>query len=93
MALHKALGRLWAASMMLVAAISLGMAGVNPDHFSTIQLLSVLALVNIPYAVWMRRRGNIAAHAWVMLPNYAGLLIAGAFTLAPGRIMHAVAFG
>ena len=91
--LHKTLGRVWAATMMLVAAISLGMTGINPGHFSYIHLLSVLTLVNIPYAIWMRRRGNVRAHAWAMSSNYAGLLIAGAFTLVPGRIMHAVFFG
>jgi uncharacterized membrane protein len=79
--------------MMLVAAISLGMTGINPGHFSYIHLLSVLTLVNIPYAIWMRRRGNVAAHAWAMSSNYAGLLVAGAFTLVPGRLMHAVVFG
>jgi uncharacterized membrane protein len=91
--LHKALGRFWDATMMLVAAISLGMTGINPGHFSYIHLLSVLTLVNIPYAIWMRRRGNVAAHAWAMSSNYAGLLVAGAFTLVPGRLMHAVVFG
>ena len=92
-ALHVTLGRIWAACMMLTAAISLTMTGINPGRFSAIHLLSLLTLVNIPYAIWMRRRGRIAAHAWAMASNYAGLLIAGAFTLVPGRIMHAVIFG
>jgi uncharacterized membrane protein len=91
--LHKALGRVWAVTMMLVAALSLEITGLNPGHFSAIHILSVVTLVNIPYAIWMRRRGNIAAHAWAMSSNYLGLLIAGAFTLVPGRIMHAVVFG
>jgi uncharacterized membrane protein len=91
--LHKTLGRIWAATMMIVAAISLNMTGLNPGHFSAIHLLSILTLVNIPYAIWMRRRGNIRAHAIAMTSNYLGLLAAGAFTLVPGRIMHAVIFG
>lgn len=90
-ALHLALGRIWAATMMLVAAISLTMTGTG--HFSAIHLLSALTLLNIPYAIWMRRRGNIRAHAIAMSSNYAGLLIAGAFTIVPGRVMHAVMFG
>lgn len=91
--LHKTLGRIWAATMMIVAAISLDMTGLNPGHFSVIHLLSVLTLVNIPFAIWMRRRGNIRAHAIAMSSNYVGLLSAGAFTLVPGRILHAVIFG
>jgi uncharacterized membrane protein len=92
-ALHKMLGRIWAATMMIVAAISLTMTGFNPGHFSAVHLLSLLTLLNIPYAIWMRRRGNIRAHAIAMSSNYVGLLIAGAFTLVPGRIMHDVMFG
>jgi uncharacterized membrane protein len=91
--IHRALGSIWAATMMVVAGVSLTMTGINPGHFSAIHLLSVLTLVSIPYAIWMRRRGNIAAHAWAMSANYAGLLIAGAFTFTPGRVMHAVLFG
>jgi uncharacterized membrane protein len=92
-ALHKALGSVWAATMMVVAGVSLGMTGIDPGHFSAIHLLSVLTIVTIPYAIWMRRRGNILGHAWAMSSNYVGLLIAGAFTFAPGRVMHAVLFG
>lgn len=92
-ALHRTLGRVWAAAMMLVAAISFFMTEANAGHFSVIHLLSALTLVNIPYAIWMRRQGNVRAHAVAMTSNYAGLLIAGAFTLVPGRIMHQVVFG
>jgi uncharacterized membrane protein len=88
---HMALGRIWAAAMMILAALSLGIAAQH--HFSPIHLLSAATLVNIPWAIWMRRRGNIAGHAWAMSSNYAGFLAAGAFTLVPGRIMHAVLFG
>jgi uncharacterized membrane protein len=91
--LHRALGSVWAATMMLVAGISLAITGINPGHFSAIHLLSVLTLVNIPCAIWMRRRGNVAGHALAMSSNYAGLLIAGAFTFATGRVMHAVLLG
>jgi uncharacterized membrane protein len=90
---HLALGRIWAATMMIVAALSLGITCLNPGHFSLIHVLSAVTLVNIPYAIWMRRRGKIAAHALAMSSNYAGLLAAGAFTLVPGRIMHDVLFG
>ena len=92
-ALHKALGRVWAALMMIVAALSLWITGLNPGHFSPIHILSIVTLTTIPYAIWRRRKGDIRGHAITMVANYGGLFIAGGFTLAPGRILHAVFLG
>jgi len=91
--LHKALGRIWAALMMATAALSFAITSLNPGHFSAIHILSIVTLITIPYAVWRRRMGDIRAHATAMVANYCGLFVAGAFTLAPGRILHAVIFG
>jgi uncharacterized membrane protein len=91
--LHMALGRVWAALMMALAALSFWITGLNPGHFSAIHILSVVTLTTIPYAIWRRRMGDIRAHAIAMVANYCGLVIAGAFALAPGRIMHAVFLG
>ena len=45
-------------------------------------------------ALYYARRGDIARHKRAMIGTYVGaILIAGAFTLVPGRIMHAVLFG
>ena len=38
----------------------------------------------------MRRIGNIRARSLALIGNCAGPLIAGAFTLSPGRVMHTV---
>ena len=92
-ALHKTLGRLWAGLIMFVAALSFTITGLNPGHFSAIHILSLVTLTTIPYAIWRRRLGDIRAHAIAMCGNYFGLFVAGAFTLAPGRVMHAVFFG
>ena len=92
-ALHRALGSVWVALMMIVAALSFAITGLNPGHFSAIHILSIVTLTTIPYAIWRRRKGDIRAHATAMTANYCGLFIAGGFTLAPGRIMHAVFFG
>jgi uncharacterized membrane protein len=91
--LHRRLGVTWAALMMVAAALSFTITGLNPGHFSAIHILSVVTLITVPYAIWRRRRGDIRAHAIAMVSNYFGLVIAGAFTLAPGRVMHAVIFG
>ncbi|HEV3044192.1 MAG TPA: DUF2306 domain-containing protein [Roseiarcus sp.] len=92
-ALHKALGRVWATLMMIVAGLSFAITGLNPGHYSAIHILSIVTLTTVPYAIWRRRVGDIRAHATAMIANYCGLFIAAAFTLTPGRVMHAVFFG
>ena len=45
-------------------------------------------------AIWRIRRGDIRRHARVMTGIFiGGLIIAGGFTLMPGRLMHEVVFG
>jgi uncharacterized membrane protein len=87
--LHKALGRTWAALMMATAAISF----VMTSHYSWIHILSAITLVNIPFAIWRRRVGDVRGHAIAMVSNYFGLFVAAGFTLTPGRVLHAVFFG
>ena len=62
--------------------------------WSPIHLLSILVLVTLPLAVLHARRQEVRQHRTAMLMLFSGaLVIAGAFTFLPGRIMHAVAFG
>jgi uncharacterized membrane protein len=91
--LHKRLGTAWAILMLVTAATSFAITSIIPGHFSPIHILSIVTLVAIPYAIWQRRRGNIKGHARAMIATFVGLFIAGAFTLVPGRVMHAVFFG
>jgi uncharacterized membrane protein len=45
-------------------------------------------------AVLHARRHNVSAHRKAMMSIFFGaLVVAGLFTLLPGRIMHAVVFG
>jgi uncharacterized membrane protein len=90
---HKRLGATWALLMLVTAATSFAITSIIPGHFSPIHILSIVTLVAIPYAIWQRRRGNIKAHATAMILTFAGLFIAGIFTLVPGRLMHKVFFG
>jgi uncharacterized membrane protein len=93
--LHRTLGYGWAAAMLTLAATGLfihTLPVIGP--FSPIHLLSLLVLVQVPHAVWAARRGRVAAHRKSMTALVVGALaIAGAFTLWPGRMMHAVIFG
>jgi uncharacterized membrane protein len=62
--------------------------------FSPIHLLSIFTLAMLPFGVWFAHRHRVADHRRVMVLMFTGaLVIAGLFTLLPGRIMHTVVFG
>ena len=92
---HRTLGYIWVGLMLVVAVVSFSIRGNGPwGGFSAIHLLSVSALVLVPLAVLAARRRHVGTHRWAMIFIFVGaLLIAGAFTLLPGRIMHRVVFG
>lgn len=92
--LHKAAGRVWAVSMLTTALASFWITDLDEGSFSFIHIFSVVTLVNVPYAIWAIRRGDVVGHKLAMLGVVVGGLgIAGGFALAEGRIMHAVLFG
>lgn len=90
---HRLMGQAWCGLMAFVALSSFAIVNVNHGHFSPIHLLSILTLVTIPTAIAARRRGNIRRHAISMSILFASLLIAGAFTLLPSRILGQALFG
>jgi uncharacterized membrane protein len=93
-ALHKALGWTWVLAMGAAAVSSLFIRVVNPGHFSFIHLLSGWVIVGLPGAVYAIKRGKVATHRRAMTGMFAGgLLLAGLFTLVPGRLLWAVFFG
>ena len=56
--------------------------------------LSFFTLVTLPLAVWAAHRHAVDRHRRAMTAIFFGaLMIAGLFTLVPGRIMHAVVLG
>jgi len=92
---HRTMGYAWVGLMLLVAASSFAIHGMQQWRgFSVIHLLSVSVLVLLPLAVLAARRHRVATHRRAMIALFAGaLVIAGAFTLLPGRIMHHVLVG
>ena len=78
-----------------MAASSFWIQGLQQfGPFSWIHALSIFTLVMLPAAVVMARRHNVVAHKKTMTGIFFGaLVVAGFFTLAPGRVMHAVVFG
>ena len=92
---HRTVGWIWVALMLAVAISSFWIHGyrvVGP--FSPIHLLSILTLTTVPMAVLHARRHRVTAHRIAMISIFIGaLVVAGAFTFLPGRIMQAVAVG
>lgn len=89
---HKRLGRIWAGLMLATALSSFGLTGLT-GSYSPIHLLSILVLVTLPRAIWDVRRGRLAGHRRTMSILYASLLVAGFFTLLPGRLFGIWLFG
>ncbi|MBX3526381.1 MAG: DUF2306 domain-containing protein [Rhodoblastus sp.] len=92
---HRVRGWAWVALMALVTLSSLFVnTTCTFGPFSAIHLLTLLTAVFLPIGVLAARRHDVTSHARVMTMLYvSALLIAGAFTFLPGRIMHDVAFG
>jgi uncharacterized membrane protein len=92
---HRVFGWIWATLLFVVAASSFFIHEIRLwGPWSPIHLLSVFTLVMLPLAVHRARRHEVAKHRRGMTGLFVGaLVIAGAFTLLPGRIMHAVVFG
>src|SRR5437899_12542140 len=92
---HRTFGWLWAGLMLAVVLSSFFIHEIRLwGPFSPIHVLSVFTLAMLPLAVWAARRHHVERHRRAMTSLFLGaLVIAGAFTLLPGRIMHAVVFG
>ena len=92
---HRALGYVWVGLMLVVAVSSFAIQGIRQwGGFSAIHLLAVLVLVLLPLALLAARRHRVNTHRRAMIALFAGaLVIAGGFTLLPGRVMHRVVFG
>jgi uncharacterized membrane protein len=92
---HRAIGWLW---VLLMLAVSISAFWVHQlriwGPFSPIHLLAIFTLIMLPLGVWHAHRHRVENHRWTMIGLFFGaLVIAGLFTLLPGRIMHAVVFG
>jgi uncharacterized membrane protein len=92
---HRALGYVWVALMLIVAISSFWIQELRVwGPWSPIHLLSILSLTMLPLGIYYARSHIVRGHKLTMLGMFAGaLVIAGIFTLAPGRIMYRVVFG
>jgi uncharacterized membrane protein len=91
---HRGLGAVYLTLMTVTAITTFFIRSTNPGHLSPIHLFIPLTLFGVFGALWNIRRGSVRGHRDAMLGLYfGGLLIAGAFTLLPGRLLHHVFFG
>lgn len=96
-ALHRLLGRIWVGLMLTTAVASAFIrapgGGIAGTGFSFIHIFTVWTLVVVPLAVLAIRKGDVRAHQGAMKGLYAGLCLAGLFTLIPGRLLGNMVFG
>jgi uncharacterized membrane protein len=92
---HRTVGWIWVGLMVVVAVSSFWIHGIRlVGPWSPIHLLSIFTLVVMPLAVWRAHTHRVADHRRMMIFIFTGaLIIAGLFTLMPGRVMHHVVFG
>ena len=92
---HRTIGWIWVCLMVSVAVSSFWIHQIRLiGPWSPIHLLSIFTLVMLPLAVWRAHNHRVADHRRIMILIFSGaLVIAGLFTLLPGRIMHTVVFG
>lgn len=93
--MHRILGWIWVLCMGFVALSSFWIAELRHfGPFSAIHLLSVFALFSLVQNVRAARRHNVQAHQTGMKSLIFGaLVLAGLFTLLPGRVMFQVLSG
>ena len=92
---HRTIGWIWVALMVTVAASSFWIHDLRVwGPWSPIHLLSIFTLATLPLAIVHARRHRVDRRRNAMIAIFTGaLVVAGLFTLLPGRIMHAVVFG
>lgn len=88
---HKALGWFW---VVLMTSTALSSAFIrdyrlpNLYGYTPIHLFTISTALALPYAIVQIRRGRVAAHRTTMKGVFiGGCVIAGLFTLLPGRFL------
>lgn len=92
---HRGFGYFWVGLMVFVAASSFWIHEIRMWRgFSLIHFLSIYVLISLPIAVRSARRHAVRAHKKTMAGIFVGgLVVAGALTFFPGRLMLDVLLG
>ena len=93
---HKSAGYAWVSAMALVAGSAFWIeAAILPvaGGFGAIHGLSLVVLYSLWRGVMAARAGDVAAHSGWMRGLYGqALILAGTFTLLPGRVLNGLLF-
>ena len=81
---HKLTGWFWIIFMGYVSISSFWIKELNEGQYSWIHLLSIITILSSIIAIKLR---YIKIHSIFMISTYAGLFIAGIFTLLPRRFI------
>lgn len=95
--LHRAAGYAWVTLMVVTAVSAVFISDPALPHiggFGPIHLLIPVVLGSLVVAFRQLFKGNIAGHRRTMLSLYvSACLVAGAFTLLPGRMLGQLVWG
>lgn len=91
---HRLLGKVWLVLMVATSASTFFIHGIDMAFgFSPIHILSLYVIVGSYKAISAARRRDIRAHrAHVAGMYFGGIVVAGLFTLVPGRLMNEAIF-
>ena len=91
--LHRTLGWTWVVTMAVTAGSSFFITMIFQSHYSPIHALSAWTLLGLPFGIAAVKRRDIARHRKDMTNMFVGaMLIAGLFSLLPGRLLWHVFF-
>jgi len=92
--LHRLVGYAWVMGMAVAALSSFAITEFGVlGPFSPIHALSVLTLAGLVIGVRAAIRGDARTHRASMTQLSLALVVAGMFTLVPGRIAHRMVMG
>ena len=97
---HKCFGRIWVAWLLIISVTAVFIQEITPGEYSFIHLLIPLTIGSLIYSIWSIRKFKKTAlqkykysHMSSMIGVYVGaLILAGAFTLMPGRLFYEILF-
>lgn len=91
---HRIMGWLWAMLLAGAAGTSLGLFQINDGSPSLLHILSLAALIYLPFLIRAARAGRVGNHLRIAYGLMIGVvLVAFASTFMPGRMMHSLLFG
>jgi uncharacterized membrane protein len=98
---HKFFGRIWVAWLLTISLTAIFIQEISPGQYSFIHLLIPLTIGTLIHSIWSIRKFKKTHlqkykkwHMISMINVYIGaLVLAGLFTLMPGRLFYKILFG